>query len=442
MNASGRLSHYEAILAALHPIKTQGRVLQVVGSTLEVGGLAVPIGGECDVYPSDSTTAIKAEVIGFKGDTAILMGLGEMRGLTPGSRIVYRGEKATLHVSTGLMGRVLDGLGAPLDELGPLPIGRPYPLYAEPINPLKRPRVQTKLDLGIRAINALLTCAKGQRVGIFAGSGVGKSALLGAIARHTDADVNVVALIGERGREVREFLEQNLGHEGLQKTVMVVATSDQPPLIRLRAAYVATTIAEYFSDQGHDVLVMMDSLTRLAMAQREIGLASGELPMARGYTPSVFALLPKLLERVGNVNDTGSITGLYTVLIDNEEMNEPLSDAIRSIVDGHIILSRDLAAKHHYPAIDILNSLSRVMNDVTTLEHQAAAGRLRELLAIYQESQDLISIGAYVNGSNSKIDQAIRNIESINDFLCQDRHICFNMTESINKLIELFGNAP
>jgi flagellum-specific ATP synthase len=370
-----------------------------------------------------------------------LMPLSDMRGVHPGSVIVNRGEKATIQGAAALRGRVLDGLGQALDQLGPLPPGRPYPLYAEPLNPLRKHRISAPLDIGVRAINGLLTCGKGQRLGIFAGSGVGKSVLLGMMARHTQADVNVIALIGERGREVREFLERDLGEAGLRKSVVVVATSDQSPLLRMRGAYVATAIAEYFRQQGQDVLLMMDSLTRFAMAQREVGLSVGEPPLTKGYTPSVFTLLPKLLERAGNAEGSGSITGLYTVLMEGDDVSDPLVDAVRSILDGHIVLSRALAGKNHYPAIDILASLSRVMRDVTTLEHQALAGKLRDILAVYAEAEDLIHIGAYVRGSSPRIDQAMHYIDAVHNYLRQGVEEQVSVEASVQQLRHLFAKA-
>jgi flagellum-specific ATP synthase len=441
MNTSTRLSRYLPVLEDIEPIKAKGLVEQVIGLIIQGRGPAAALGDMCDIYPRSSSTGIKAEVVGFKGQYVLLMPLSDMRGVHPGSIIVNRGEKATIQGTPALRGRVLDGLGHPLDRGDRLPRGIPYPLYTEPLNPLRKSRISTPLDIGVRAINGVLTCGKGQRLGIFAGSGVGKSVLLGMMARHTRADVNVIALIGERGREVREFLERDLGEEGLQKSVVVVATSDQSPLIRMRGAYVATAIAEYFRHQGQDVLLMMDSLTRFAMAQREVGLSVGEPPLTKGYTPSVFALLPKLLERAGNAEGAGSITGLYTVLVEGDDVNDPLVDAVRSILDGHIVLSRALAAKNHYPAIDIQASLSRVMRDVTTPEHQALAGKLREILAVYAEAADLIHIGAYVRGSSSKIDQAIHYIDAVHDYLRQAVEEPVSVEASVQQLRSLFAKA-
>jgi flagellum-specific ATP synthase len=385
--------------------------------------------------------AIKAEVVGFRNDHVLLMPLGTMHGIHPGSTIINRGEKATVTIGASLLGRVIDGLGRPLDQKNALPPGTTYSLYADPPNPLLKRRICNPLDLGIRAINALLTCGQGQRLGIFAGSGVGKSVLLGSMAKYAQADINVIALIGERGREVREFLERDLGSQGLQKSVVVVATPDQPPLLRVRGAYIATAIAEYFRDQGQNVLLMMDSLTRFAMAQREVGLSVGEPPLTKGYTPSVFASLPKLLERAGTDQGTGSITGLYTVLTEGDEANDPIADTVRSIVDGHIILSRRLASKNHYPAIEILPSLSRVMTDITASEHQALAQKLREILAVYSEAEDLINIGAYVQGSNVKIDEAITKIGAINTFLRQTTDEFITFGASLEQMQDLF-NSP
>jgi flagellum-specific ATP synthase len=438
VSTSTRLARYLPILEDIEPIKAKGFVEQVVGLIIQGRGPAASIGDMCDIYPRFSCASIKAEVVGFKDQYVLLMPLGDMRGVHPGSMIVNRGEKATIAATPALRGRVLDGLGQPLDQKGMVLCGQPYPLYAEPLNPLRKQRISVPLDMGVRAMNGVLTCGKGQRLGIFAGSGVGKSVLLGMMARHTRADVNVIALIGERGREVREFLERDLGEEGLQKSVVVVATSDQPPLIRMRGAYVATAIAEYFRAQGQDVLLLMDSLTRFAMAQREVGLSVGEPPLTKGYTPSVFALLPRLLERAGNAESAGSITGFYTVLVEGDDTNEPLADAVRSILDGHVVLARDLAAKNHYPAIQILPSLSRVMRDITTPEHQALAGKLREILAVYAEAEDLIHIGAYVRGSSAKIDQAMHYIEAVNSYLCQAVEEKVSFAESVQQLQSLF----
>jgi flagellum-specific ATP synthase len=351
---------------------------------------------------------------------------------------VYLGRKATTMVGDRFLGRVVDGLGIPIDGKGPVQFDDEYPIYADPINPLLRGRIDSPIDLGIRVINGLFTCGKGQRMGIFAGSGVGKSVIMGMMAQDSKADVNVIALIGERGREVREFLEKNLGPEGLAKSAVVVAASDMHPLIRMRAAYVATTIAEYFREQGADVLLIMDSLTRFAMAQREVGLAVGEPPTTKGYTPSIFSILPKLLERCGSVEGKGSITGLYTVLVEGDDFNEPISDAARSILDGHISLTRELANKNHYPAVDPLQSISRVMVDIVDVEHRKRAGKLLNILATYKRAEDLINIGAYVKGSNPDIDYAVSMIGRVNAFLKQDIHEIVDFDRSKKELFALF----
>jgi flagellum-specific ATP synthase len=382
---------------------------------------------------------VPAEVVGFRDSRALLMPLGELRGLGPGSLIRVRRDSASLAVGNELLGRVVDAMGHPIDGR-PLPfMTREMPLYALPAGPMERSKIDSPLDLGIRSINGLLTCGQGQRLGIMAGSGVGKSVLLGMMARNTRADVNVIALIGERGREVREFIERDLGEEGLARSVVVVATSDQSPLLRMRGAFVATTLAEYFCAQGKKVLLMMDSVTRFAMAMREVGLAIGEPPATKGYTPSVFATLPKLLERAGSFRGAGSITGLYTVLVEGDDMNEPIADAVRSILDGHIVLSRTLAARNHYPCIDVLTSASRVMRDITSPLHQELAGRIREILATHKEAEDLINIGAYAAGSNPRIDQAIGKIEAVNRFLRQKMTEAIDLETTLAELQALVG---
>jgi len=357
-----------------------------------------------------------------------------MTGIEPGSVIESKDEYPLINVSDGLLGRVLDGNGNPLDGKGPIPMGVDYPIFGGPVNPLEKDRVREPLDVGIRAINALLTCGKGQRLGIMAGTGIGKSILLGMIARNTTADVNVVALIGERGREVKEFVEENLGGEGLKNSVVVAAASDQPPLVRLRGAFIAHTIAEYFRDRGKDVLLMMDSVTRFALAQREIGLSVGEPPTTRGFTPSVFSLLPKLMERAGTSSGKGTITGLYTVLVEGDDLTEPISDAVRAILDGHIVLSRQLSSHNHYPAIDVLESISRLMIDVVSKEQIQLAMQFKDILATYREAEDLINIGAYAQGSNPKIDLAIQKIETFNQFLRQDIGESTSMQDSLRGL--------
>ncbi|NLY42458.1 MAG: flagellar protein export ATPase FliI [Clostridiaceae bacterium] len=400
-------------------LKYQGRVTQVVGLTIEANGPAVNIGDLCYIHTNNSNEAILTEVVGFKEQRVLLMPLGEMDGIGPGSIVTAAGHVLRVSVGQALIGRVLDGLGNPIDGKGPLECSEFYPVNNTPPAPFMRERISKILPLGIRAIDGLLTVGRGQRLGIFAGSGVGKSTLLGMIARNSSSDVNVVALIGERGREVREFIEKDLQEEGLKRSVVVVATSDQPALVRLKGALFATAIAEYFRDQGRDVLLLMDSLTRFAMAQREVGLAIGELPVSRGYTPSVFASMPKLLERAG-CSDTGSITGLYTVLVEGDDLNEPVSDTARGILDGHIVLSRKLANRNHYPAIDVLASVSRAMNDIVSKQHRVRAAEIKKVMAVYKDAEDLINIGAYVKGSNPNIDYAIDNIDGINSFLQQD----------------------
>jgi flagellum-specific ATP synthase len=376
-----------------------------------------------------------AEVVGFRNKRVLLMPLGDLSGIGPGSVIIARKSQPIVKVGNDMLGRVVDGMGEPLDGKGPLMLDSEMPLYGKPYNPLKKRRIDEPLDLGIRSINGLLTVGKGQRVAIMSGSGVGKSVLLGMMARHTKADVNVIALIGERGREVNEFLERDLGAEGLKRSVVVTAISDQPSLIRIRGAYLATTIAEYFRDQGLDVLLMMDSITRFAMSMREIGLAIGEPPTTKGYTPSCFAKMPKLLERAGNTSSKGSITGLYTVLVEGDDLTEPVADTVRSIVDGHIVLSRDLAARGHYPAVDILRSVSRVMNDIVDEKHLSAARSIQSMTAVYEEARDLINIGAYVAGNNLEIDNAIGHIDSINRFLKQD----INENAAIEQVVAQMG---
>ncbi|MEG6617327.1 flagellar protein export ATPase FliI [Peptococcaceae bacterium 1198_IL3148] len=423
-------------LQHVQPIKLQGQVTQVVGLTVEVQGINACIGEVCSIIVPGEQQPIFAEVVGFKGRNSLLMPLGELRGVYPGCSVLPTGQALKVKVGEHLLGQVLDGLGRPIeDELGD-DIGISFAVDNQPPNPLKRKRISSVLPTGVRAIDALLTCGCGQRIGIFAGSGVGKSTLLGMIAKHCSADVNVIGLIGERGREVLDFIESDLGPEGLAKSIVVAATSDQPALVRLKGAYVATAIAEYFRDQGKDVMLLMDSVTRFAMAQREVGLAIGEPPATRGYTPSVFALLPKLLERSG-MGQTGSITAFYTVLVDGDDMNEPIADAVRGILDGHIVLSRKLAASNHYPAIDVLSSVSRVMPDIVENQHISSAGKTRGLMATYSESEDLINIGAYVSGSNPKIDLAIRKHDQITEFLTQRPEEYSEYSETLENLYRI-----
>lgn len=413
------LDKYLAVVSSVEPVMLSGRVSQVIGLVIESNGPSVSIGESCVIENGSGAGSVRCEVVGFKGNKVLLMPLGEISGIAAGSRVVATHETLTVPVGHELLGRVVGGLGNPIDGKGPIEATRRRPAAQSAPDPMARRRISKHLSTGIRAIDALLTCGKGQRVGIFSGSGVGKSVLLGMVARNSEADVNVIALIGERGREVRDFLDKDLKQEGLARSVVVAVTSDQASLIRVKGAMTATTIAEHFRDQGLDVMLMMDSVTRVAMAQREIGLAIGEPPTSKGYTPSVFAMLPRLLERSGT-SAVGSITGLYTVLVEGDDMNEPIADATRSILDGHIVLSRKLAHQNHYPAIDVLESVSRLMIDVVTPEHLGSANRVKEILATYREAEDLINIGAYNKGTNPKIDLAIDRIGAINALLRQN----------------------
>jgi flagellum-specific ATP synthase len=431
------LTRYMDSLGDIRPVRFNGKVTQVVGLVIEGYCPDTAVGSLCEILPAEGDP-ILAEVVGFRDNKTLLMPLGELRGVGLGSLITVKREKASMGVGPSLLGRVIDGLGMPIDDKGPIVVQEEYPIYAQPVNPMKRIPIRKPMDLGIRAINGLLTCGEGQRIGIMAGSGVGKSTLLGMIAKYTEADVIVIALIGERGRELRDFIEKDLQEDGLKKAVVVVATSDQPPLVRMRGAYIATTISEYFQSQGKKVLLMMDSATRFAMAMREVGLAIGEPPTTKGYTPSVFAALPKLLERTGSF-PKGSITGLYTVLVEGDDFNEPITDAMRSILDGHILLSRDLAARNQYPPIDVLASASRVMNDVTDREQQTLAGKFRELLATYRQAEDLINIGAYKPGSNAKIDLALSKIDQMVEYLKQAKCDQVTIKDAVEELSALVG---
>ena len=419
----------------LNVIKVWGKVTKIVGLVIEGYCPHASIGSLCELTPIDSDNKIYAEIVGFKDNIALLMPLGELRGLGPGSLIRVVRTRATISVGNNLLGRVFDAMEVPQDGLPAPVLSEEKDLYSLPPGPMERQNITDSIDLGVRAINGLITCGTGQRMGIMAGSGVGKSVLLGMMAKNAKVDINVIALIGERGREVREFIERDLGKEGLARSVIIVVTSDQSPLLRMRGAFVATAIAEYFCNSGKNVLLMMDSVTRFAMAMREIGLAVGEPPTTKGYTPSVFATLPKLLERAGNFKDKGSITALYTVLVDGDDMTEPVADSVRSIIDGHIVLSRTLASKNHFPAIDVLNSASRVMRDITGERHRELAGKARDVLASYAEAEDLINIGAYVNGSNPKIDYALSKIERLTDFLRQN----YNETSTLKNSLEALG---
>ncbi|MCH8076182.1 MAG: FliI/YscN family ATPase [SAR324 cluster bacterium] len=421
-------------------VRRQGKVVQQTGQIIEAYNPGIAIGGLCTIYNPITQQRVMGEVIGFKGEKVMLMALEQMPDIGPHCRIIPDERPPTVQVGDPLLGRVLNGLGDPIDNKGEILCELEWPLYREPINPMSRRRITDPIDVGVRSINGLLTCGLGQRVGVMSGSGVGKSVLIGMMARHTTADVNVIAMIGERGRETVEFIERELGPEGLERSVLVVATSDQPPLIRTRAAYLATTIAEYFRHQGKNVLFMMDSITRFAMAQREIGLAAGEPPTTKGYPPSVFAALPKLLERTGRSDSEGSITGFYTVLVEGDDPADPIADAVRAIVDGHIVLSRDLASKGQYPAVDVLNSTSRVMTDIVSTQHRRDAQAFVATLATYQEAEDLINIGAYVRGSNPRIDYALDKIESVIAYLKQPVEEKSSLDESQAVLEQMFAD--
>lgn len=416
--------------------KEIGKVVKMVGLTIEASGPSANLNDVCYIGGENGSTKKIAEVIGFRENRILLMPYDDMTGVGIGSLVESSGTAFKVPVGEELLGKVLDGIGNPLDG-SELTTKLYYPSEAEAPDPLKRKMIDEVLPLGVKAVDSMLTIGKGQRIGIFAGSGVGKSTLLGMFARNTKADINVIALIGERGREVREFIERDLGEEGMKRSVLVIATSDKPALIRKKAAKTATAIAEYFRDQGKDVLLMMDSLTRFSMAQREIGLASGEPPVSRGYPPSVYAEMPKLLERAGN-SEHGSITGLYTVLVDGDDFNEPITDTARSILDGHIMLSRKLGHKNHYPAIDILQSISRCMSSIVSKDHKTAAGKLKNVLATYREAEDLINIGAYKNGTNADIDYAISKIKEVNAFLQQETHAKIDFPKEIEMLMEMF----
>ena len=427
---------YINIINKTQSIKEIGKITEIIGLTIESDGPKASIGDLCYIYNDYNDKPTMAEVVGFKQDKILLMPLGNPDGIRPGALVVNSGSAMKIGVGNQLIGRVLDGLGNPIDTLGEIRFSEYRSTRADSINPLKRKRISEPLSLGIKSIDGFMTLGKGQRMGIFAGSGVGKSTTIGMMAKNTSADLNVIALIGERGREVKEFIEEILGPDGMKRSIVIAATSEQPSLVKIKAAFVATSIAEYFRDKGLDVLFMLDSVTRIAMAQREVGLAIGEPPATRGYTPSVFALMPKLMERAGT-NEFGTITGLYTVLVEGDDFNEPISDTARSILDGHIMLSRELAHKNHYPAVDVLQSLSRVMGDVTTKEHRNAAGAIRNLLAVHKKNEDLINIGAYVKGSDPNCDKAIAMMNEINGFLTQSTDEKINYEETVAKLLQL-----
>jgi FliI/YscN family ATPase len=433
--AAPSLTRYIDAVERIDTTPLQGRVLRVVGLLIESEGPRARLGEVCDIISSDAI--LPAQVVGFRDGTLLAIPLGDTTGVQPGDRVTARGQASLVGVGQSLLGRVVDALGKPLDGKGPLRPDAWYPVHPAPMNPMAREGVHEALPTGVRAIDSMMTCGRGQRLGLFGGSGVGKSTLLGMLTRGTAADVVVVALVGERGREVRGFIEDDLGAAGLERAVVVTSTSDTPALLRLRAAYSATSMAEYFRDQGLNVLLLMDSVTRFAMAQREVGLAAGEPPTSKGYPPSVFALLPALLERAGSVRGKGSITGLYTVLVDGDDHNEPVADAVRAILDGHIVLSRDLASRYHYPAIDVMHSVSRTMPAVTEETHRRKAAKLREWIAAIRDSEDLVSVGAYVPGTNPSIDEARARREAINAFLCQDSDTVCGYADALGALATL-----
>ena len=418
------------------PYSMTGKIENIVGMSIEASGGHAAVGDICRIYNGETGKQVTAEVVGFKNDHILLMPYSEMNGISAGNFVRNTGGQLTLRVGEFLRGRIINALGQPIDGKGPFENGTPHCISGSYINPLSRPPIRERMDFGVKAIDGMLTIGKGQRIGIFAGSGVGKSTLMGMIAKNVKADINVIALVGERGREVLEFVERDLGEEGMRRSILVVATSDQPAMLRMKCPSVATGIAEYFRDQGYDVLLMMDSLTRFAMAQREIGLAIGEPPVARGYTPSIYAELPKLLERSGNF-ERGSITGVYTVLVEGDDTNEPISDTVRGILDGHIILSRQLANANHYPAIDVSGSVSRLMTEIVSPEYRKLTSQVRDILSVYEKNIDLVSIGAYKPGSNRKLDYALSKIDAVNSFLMQDVNEAFSYEECIAKLKEI-----
>jgi flagellum-specific ATP synthase len=428
---------YSERLAACDSYIQRGRLTRMVGLVAESEGPSGEVGELCTIHPASGAEPIPCQIVGFRDGRVLLMPMGDTTGIAPGAEVIAAGHPPVVAVGEALVGRILDGLGRPMDGGPPLELHEHRRIDSLSPPPLQRKRISEVLSTGIRALDGLLTCGKGQRLGIFSGSGVGKSTLLGMIARYCSADVNVIALIGERGREVKDFIERDLGEEGLARSVVVAATGDQPALVRLSGAKVAMTIAEYFRDQGKDVNLMLDNVTRMAFAQREVGLSAGEPPTTRGYTPSVFSMLPRFLERAGILEGQGSITGLFTVLVEADDMNEPIADAVRAILDGHVVLSRQLANRNHYPCVDVLGSVSRVMIDITSTEVHSAAQRVRETLAVYSQAEDLINIGAYSKGSNRRIDKAIAHIEKINDFLRQGIFEHEEFDTSIERLLGL-----
>jgi flagellum-specific ATP synthase len=428
------LNSFNRELKTYDSYRNMGKIEKIIGMTIEASGPTCNIGDVCRIFSKDMHTHVFAEVVGFNSDNVLLMPYTDIEGIGPGSIVDNTGEQLMVKTGESLIGRIIDTMGNPIDGKGDIEYTGEIPTSGIPVNPLTRPKIAEPIELGIKAIDGVMTLGKGQRIGIFAGSGVGKSTLMGMVARKVKADLNVIALVGERGREVREFIENDLGEEGMERSVVVVATGDQPAMIRNKCPLTATAIAEYFMKQGKDVLLMMDNLTRFAMAQREVGLSIGEPPIARGYTPSIYSALPKLLERAGCF-EKGSITGIYAVLVEGDDTNEPIADTVRGIIDGHIVLSRKIAARNHYPAIDILNSISRLMVLVTPQAHQDLANRLRNLLALYEANADLIAIGAYKAGTNPALDEAISKIGAINGFLTQKIRESFDLSETV-KLLE------
>lgn len=431
-------SRAQGVVARSQPVANRGLVTKLTGLIIEGNGPAVGVGTTCSIIQGEMK--VIAQVVGFREGRILLMPLGELHGIAPGATILAHGDSASFIASEQLLGRVISPLGEPLDGLPALLEGDDVPLYRQPPSPLSRARINRQYDIGMKAVNSLLSIGVGQRVAIMAGSGVGKSTFLGMIAKHARSSVNVIALVGERGREVREFIERDLGPEGMARSVVVVATSDTSALLRIRAAFVATAIAEYFRDRGETVTLMVDSITRFCMAQREIGLAVGEPPSSAGYTPSVFAMLPRLMERAGNTAGAGSITGFYTVLVEGDDMNEPVADAVRGILDGHIILRRELASRGHYPAIDVLHSVSRVMPEIVPGESMELAYKARQVLADYQEAEDLITIGAYKAGQNPRVDYAVQHIDALRAFLKQRPNEKFTAEECQQQLGAIFAN--
>jgi len=433
------LSGYRHALSKTDPVKSIGVVQKVIGLVIEASGPTVALGEVAVVRLSSGDRSLEAEAVGFRDDRVLFMPLGMADGIKMGDRIEALRTRPEVGVGEEMLGRVVDALGRPIDGRGSFRCEAHYPIHRDARNPMKRCRISEPLATGVRTIDALLTCGKGQRIGIFSGSGVGKSTMLGMIARNTSADVNVLALVGERGREVKEFIENDLGEEGLERSVVVVSTSDMPPLLRIKAAFTANAIAEFFADKGKDVLLMMDSVTRFAMAQREVGLSVGEPPSSKGYTPSVFTLMPQLYERAGAFAGKGTITGFYTVLVEGDDLTDPIADHSRAILDGHIILSRELASRNHYPAIDVLQSISRLMQGISSPEHASAAGRFRDLLTTYFRAEDMVNIGAYKKGANPKIDAALEKIDDFTDFMRQGVDERCSLEDSVARLIKITG---